>query len=130
MSAIEEVGERNPDGTFKKGVSGNPNGRPKGKKNQITELKQDLEIAIRQNMTPARVSQVVNAMFQAALEGNVGAGKLILDKCISNAKEAEEEKESSGGLRIIIENANLDVLQQNQNVIEATSEEISNEESK
>ena len=119
---------RNPDGTFVKGVSGNPNGRPKGKKNQITELKQDLEIAIRENMTPQRVAQVVNAMFQAAIEGNVGAGKLILDKCISNAKEAEEEKESSGGLRIIIENANLDVLQQNQNVIESTSEEILHEE--
>lgn len=75
-------------------------------------------------MSPKRVSQVVDAMFQAALEGNVGAGKLILDKVISNAKEAEDEKDSSGGLKIVIEHANLDVLQQNHNVIDGKSEEI------
>ena len=120
----QQLENRNPDGTFVKGVSGNPNGRPKGRKNHITELKQDLEIAVRENMSPARVKAVVDAMFQAALEGNVGAGKLILDKVLSNAKEAEDERESSGGLKIIIEHANLDVLQQHQTVIESQAEEV------
>jgi hypothetical protein len=112
------------NGRWLPGVSGNPKGRPKGRKNHLTTLKQELEIAIRENMSPKRVSQVVDAMFQAALEGNVGAGKLILDKVISNAKEAEDEKDSSGGLKIVIEHANLDVLQQNHNVIDGKSEEI------
>lgn len=111
-------------GRWLPGVSGNPNGRPKGRKNHLTTLKQELEIAIRENMSPNRVKKVVDAMFQAALEGNVGAGKLILDKVLSNAREAEDEKESGGGLKIIIEHANLDVLQQNHNVIDGKSEEI------
>ena len=111
-------------GRWLPGVSGNPNGRPKGRKNHLTNLKQELEIAIRENMSPNRVKKVVDAMFQAALEGNVGAGKLILDKVLSNAKEAEDEKESSGGLKIVIEHANLDVLQQNHNVIDTTAEEV------
>lgn len=102
-------------------------GRPKGKKNQITNLKQDLEIAIRENMSPERVKAVVDAMFAAALEGNVGAGKLILDKVLSNAREAEDEKEANTGLKIIIERANLDILQHNSNVIDVTAEEVTDE---
>lgn len=118
---------RDPGGKFVKGVSGNPMGRPKGKKNQITNLKQDLEIAIRENMSPERVKAVVDAMFAAALEGNVGAGKLILDKVLSNAREAEDEKEANTGLKIIIERANLDILQHNSNVIDVTAEEVTDE---
>jgi len=117
---------RDPGGKFVKGVSGNPNGRPRGKKNLITNLKQDLEIAVRENMSPERVKAVVDAMFQAALEGNVGAGKLILDKVLSNAREAEDEKDTSTGLKIIIERASLDILPQT-NVIDVTAEEVSNE---
>lgn len=121
----EQALERNPDGTFLKGVSGNPAGRPKGRKNQITELKQDLEIAVRDAISPKEIKAVVTKMVQLALEGNVGAGKLILDKVLSNAKEGEEEKEMSGGLKIIIEHANLDVSHTQQNVIDVKAEEIS-----
>ena len=115
---------RGKDGTFLPGISGNPKGRPKGKKNQITELKQDLEIALRENLSAEDVQNVVRAMLAAALEGNVGAGKLILDKVMSNAREAEDAQESGGGLKIVIENATLDVLQSNQTLIEGESEEI------
>lgn len=125
-SSVNEVlPARNPDGTFPKGVSGNPAGRPKGRKNQITELKQDLEIAVRDAISPKEIKAVVTKMVQLALEGNVGAGKLILDKVLSNAKEGEEEKEMSGGLKIIIEHANLDVSHTQQNVIDVKAEEIS-----
>lgn len=119
---------RDKGGRFVTGQSGNPNGRPKGKKNHITNLKQDLEIAVRENMSPERVKAVVDAMFAAALEGNVGAGKLILDKVLSNARDSEDEKESNTGLKIIIERANLDILQQTSNVIESQAEEILDEE--
>lgn len=120
----EKTSVRNPDGTFPKGVSGNPAGRPKGRKNQLTELKQDLEIAVRDAITPKEIKAVVHKMVQLALEGNVGAGKLILDKVLSNAKEGEDENETSGGLKIIIEHANLDVNHTQQNVIDVKAEEV------
>jgi hypothetical protein len=127
MTESEQLPEiRDKDGTFLPGKSGNPSGRPKGRKNQLTVLKQDLEIAIRENASPADVAAVVNKMVQMALEGNVGAGKVILDKFVSNAKEGEDERESGGQLKIIIENAQLDVNPQT-NVIEMTAEEVTNE---
>lgn len=126
---MTEIVERNELGQFPKGVSGNPLGRPKGKKNIITTLKQDLEIAIRENLSVQDVQNVVKSMLAEALNGNVGAGKLILDKVLSNAKEAEEDKEMGGGLKIIIEHATIDALQHSSNVIEAKAEEIENEQS-
>lgn len=130
--ALKETPElpatRGEDGKFLPGVSGNPRGRPKGKKNEITELKQDLEIAVRKNITSAKVKSIVEAMIDKALEGNVGAAKLVLDKVLSNARESEDIQDSSGGLKIIIENATLDVLQQNNRVIDVTAEEVTDEQ--
>lgn len=98
---------RNPDGTFVKGVSGNPNGRPPSKRNKITNLKQDLEIAVRENVKPRDIQRIVERMVELALEGSVGAAKLILDKTVSNAKEQEEEKHQGGGVRVVIENVTV-----------------------
>ena len=127
---LQESG-RSADGKFLPGVSGNPNGRPKGKKNIITTLKQDLEIAIRENLTAEDVQNVVNAMLAEALNGNVGAGKLILDKVLSNARETEDEKETGGGLKVVIENATFEALNQSgPTVIDVKPEEISDEQSK
>lgn len=98
---------RNPDGTFPKGTSGNPLGRPPSKRNQLTNLKQDLEIAIRRNVRPSEISEIVNKMVEMAKEGSVGAAKLILDKTVSNAKDVEEVKNEGGGVRIIIENVTV-----------------------
>lgn len=98
---------RNSDGTFKKGVSGNPHGRPPSKRNQITELKQDLEIAIRQGVKRKDIQDIVDAMVEEAKKGGVQAAKLILDKTISNAKDAEEIKQDGGGVRVVIENVTV-----------------------
>lgn len=98
---------RNPDGTFPTGVSGNPKGRPPSKRNQITNLKQDLEIAIRQNVRPAQIQAIVDKMVELAQDGSVGAAKLILDKTVSNAKDIEEVKADGGGVRVIIENVTV-----------------------
>ena len=125
----DSVPERAENGRWLKGSSGNLNGRPKGRKNVITELKQDLEIALRENLTVDEVQKVVAAMLVKALEGNVGAAKLILDKVMSNAREAEDVQDSSGGLKIIIENAQLDVLNgTTQNVIDVTPTEVETHE--
>lgn len=103
-----EVQKRAPDGTFLPGVSGNPNGRPTNKRNQITNLKQDLEIAIRKNVQPAQIQAIVEKMIDLAInEGSVGAAKLILDKTVSNAKEAEEQKGDDSSVRVIIENVTI-----------------------
>jgi hypothetical protein len=120
---------RDDKGRFVAGVSGNPNGRPKGKKNVITDLKQDMEIALRENLSVEDIKGVIQSMLAEALNGNVGAGKLILDKVLSSAKETEDAKESGGGLKIVIEHANIDAFQkQDGNIIEAIAEEVSNEQ--
>ena len=120
--------KRNGNGQWVAGSSGNPLGRPKGKKNEITDLKQDLEIALRQNMSADKIKTIIEAMYDKALEGNVGAAKLILDKVLSNARETEDNHESSGGLKIVIENAQLDVLQNTPNVIDVTPTEVDTHE--
>jgi hypothetical protein len=97
---------RNVDGTFPAGVSGNPLGRPKGKKNELTELKQDLEIAVRKSLPVSRIKNIVEKVAQMAEEGNLRAAKLILDKVISNAKDVEDvDNKGVGGITIRIENA-------------------------
>lgn len=97
---------RNADGTFPAGVSGNPLGRPKGKKNELTEIKQDLEIAVRQSLSATRVKRIVEKVAQMAEEGNLRAAKLILDKVISNAKDVDDaDNKGVGGITIRIENA-------------------------
>lgn len=100
---------RNDDGTFVKGVSGNPAGRPKGAKNHIIELKQALEVAVRQNMSSEDITAIVDSMVKKAKAGNVGAAKLILDKAVSNAKTEEDSAEAFGGFKVVIENATLQV---------------------
>lgn len=116
---------RDENGRFVAGVSGNPNGRPKGRKNVITALKQDMEIALRKNLSENDIKGVIQSMLAEALNGNVGAGKLILDKVMSSAKETEDAKETGGGLKIIIEHATIDALQKDSNIIESIAEEVS-----
>lgn len=103
---MTDVAKRNPDGTFPAGVSGNPAGRP-SKKNQITELKQDLEIAIRKNVKPRDIQEIITEMVELAKGGSVMAAKLILDKTVSNAKDSEEIKTDGGGVRVVIENVTV-----------------------
>lgn len=100
----KEVTKTN-SGLWQPGQSGNPAGRPKGRKSQITQLKQELEIAVRDNLDPKAIRGILQAMADKAMEGNVGAAKLILDKVLSNAREAEEETTSSG--KFVFEVANL-----------------------
>lgn len=100
---------RNDSGQFQKGVSGNPSGRPKNVKNEITELKQDLELAVRQHVSVDQIKNIVDAMVTKAEKGSVQAAKLILDKTISNAKETEDVTETQGGIQVIVKNATLRV---------------------
>jgi len=98
---------RNEKGQFVKGVSGNANGRPKGTKNHLVALKQDLEIAVRENLQPGDIQDIVNSMVHMAKGGDVSAAKLILDKVISPAKVEQETEERDETLVVRIENVSF-----------------------
>lgn len=98
---------RSEDGRFVKGTSGNPAGKPEGRKNVITGLKQDLEIAVREHLAADTIKAIIDSMVAEALNGSVGAAKLLLDKAVSNAKDVDDVQRDSGGFTIEIRNLTL-----------------------
>jgi len=93
-----------PAGRFVKGVSGNPSGRPK--KQQLKDIQLDLEIALREHISVEKVKRIINKMVEKAADGHVGAAKLILDKVISNARDADDNGANDGRTVVFrIENA-------------------------
>ncbi len=109
--------ERTAEGKFIS--SGNIAGRPKSAKNQITTLKQDLEIAIRQGVKQGHIQAIVDSMVKLAIEGNVGAGKLILDKVLSNAKVEEDMERSDSSILIRVQNVTIGAPEDN-SIIDVT----------
>lgn len=103
---------RGKNGQFMKGQSGNPKGRPKGSKNRIAEMKLELEEAIRSNLETGQINAVVQSMVAEAINGNVSAGKLILDKVMSNAKAVDETGEEQPEIVIKIENLTPETLKE------------------
>lgn len=100
----KEVAQRDDKGRFVKGASGNPVGRPKGTKNEIAEMKRNLELAVRKNINEREINGIIQSMIAEALNGNVTAGKLILDKVMSNARLDDDEGEDKPEIVIKIEN--------------------------
>ena len=79
---------------FKKGQSGNPNGRPKGAKNRSTTARKWLNINIKAvnplTLEEERMSQedlMTLALIKKARQGDVGAYKALLDSGYGQAKE-------------------------------------------
>ncbi len=104
--------ERDELGRFPAGTSGNPAGRPKGTKNHIVELKHKLEIAVRESLPTSKVVAIINKMAEMALEGNVQAAKLILDKAVSNARDIEDNESKNGNTLVVrIENATVAAIE-------------------
>ena len=61
---------RQPDGTFSKGTSGNPAGRPKSETTALRErLSKDAE-------------KIIEQVIEQALEGDMTAAKMILDRIL------------------------------------------------
>lgn len=79
---VTEVVTREDDGRFKKGVSGNPVGRPKGSRNKITLLKQSLELQLREQAAPDMGGVLAKAV-ELALEGDKAMIKLLLEQHMS-----------------------------------------------
>lgn len=78
-------------GKFKKGQSGNPSGRPKGSKNQITLLKESLELALRER-SEGRMADVLDKCFELALAGEQSMIKLLLELHMSKGTTVDNSK--------------------------------------
>jgi hypothetical protein len=90
MGNVKQL-KRTDAGQFPKGVSGNPAGRPKGRKNEITLLKQELELALRERATP-EMGAVLDKAVELALEGHPGMIKLLLELHMSKGTTDDKVK--------------------------------------
>jgi hypothetical protein len=105
---LSEVAVRDEGGKFLEGVSGNPAGRPPGTRNKLVSAKRKLEIAVREGMSADKLKRIIDKMAALALDGDTKAARLILDKFISSATDAEDSDDKgheSRGITIRIENA-------------------------
>ena len=78
----ENSPEREPDGKFPAGVSGNPVGRPKGSRNKVTLLKLVAEEAARER-NHDRIQAVVDDIITDALAGDASMRKLVWNAVMS-----------------------------------------------
>jgi len=99
-------------GRFVKGQSGNPNGRPPNKKNTLLALRQDLELAVLEHVSPEKVRRILNKVVERAEAGDMRAAKLILDKVVSNAGPADDAEDNGRTVVFRIENATVFAAQQ------------------
>lgn len=89
------------DGTFPKGVSGNPKGRPIGSKNKVNVLKVLQEETFRE-ANATKIAQVLNDVVRQALDGAQWAQKIIWEASISKANISEEKATADNAPQITI----------------------------
>ena len=80
------------DTKFKPGQSGNPNGRPKGSKNQITLLKESMELMLREEAAQGDLSEVMKVAMELAKAGDRSMIKLILELHMSKGTTQDGSK--------------------------------------
>jgi hypothetical protein len=79
--------------SFKKGQSGNPNGRPKGSLNRSTIAKKWLEVLSQEELEDGQVKWLSNeeamtlALIRKARNGDVNAYKALMDSAYGTAKD-------------------------------------------
>ena len=83
---VKQVNNRTKKGTFKKGTSGNPNGRPKSGfalNEYITDLA-NVELEDKKTMLEA----VVGKVYEEALDGNVTAINFLADRILGKPSQS------------------------------------------
>jgi hypothetical protein len=83
---VKQVNNRTKKGTFKKGTSGNPNGRPKSGfalNEYITDLA-NVELEDKKTMLEA----VVGKVYEEALDGNMSAINFLADRVLGKPSQS------------------------------------------
>jgi hypothetical protein len=103
MARDYEVGYGKPPKTsrFKRGQSGNPKGRPKGRRNLATEFKTELSklVTVRENGESRRVSKrvaILKSLLAKALSGDVKAITAVFDRAL----DIEHEHQSVSSVTV------------------------------
>jgi hypothetical protein len=84
---------------FEPGVSGNPNGRPKGSKNKITALKENAELLLREASTEQDLKEVYQMALTLAKAGDRSMIKLVLEL---NMSKGTSQDTSTGAEKVQI----------------------------
>lgn len=107
-------------GRFLKGVSGNPNGRPKGSKNKVTMLKLMVEEAVREDNAD-KMLQVANLIVNQALEGDKDSQKLVWASIMS---KSAADNTVAGKESVQINISTTDSASKKAEIIEVDDEDI------
>ena len=110
----------NSTGRFLKGISGNPNGRPKGSKNKVTMLKLMVEEAVREDNAD-KMLQVANLIVNQALEGDKDSQKLVWASIMS---KSAADNSVAGKESVQINISTTDSATKKAEIIDVESEDI------
>jgi hypothetical protein len=80
MNELPEDTGRKEDGTFKRGISGNPSGRPKGSRNRTT-------VAI-QEILDGEAETITRKVIELAKQGDITAIRLVMERLLPARKDS------------------------------------------
>lgn len=102
-TSLEQIADgRDSKGRFIKGISGNPVGKLPGTKNQITALRENTELALREYLNSdtnrKKAITAIDRCMNIAIAGDdkqaIAALKLLFDKILPNARGVTEQEET------------------------------------
>ena len=95
--------------SFKKGQSGNPNGRPKGTKNRSTLVRELLEMEstfnnplTEQSEKLSYAEQIIIAQIAEARKGNVQAFRELMDSAYGKMKDVHQFEETEKETEFVV----------------------------
>lgn len=121
MSEEQNKIERTEKGTFQKGVSGNPSGKPKGTATPAKHVKTILsELLEANNLNGLR--EMLEALHREAIMGDMKAAELILKYYVGTPRAIDTEETSADGSRTVTVTVVHTTYEQQQNTPEFEQE--------